>query len=487
MKDTVSIRCRIDNNTGIVFRPDVPLELPKSFRVFVDLSANSELSMMQNLPELAFSIVQKEKYAQIIYKHCEDEAMSIRTEEPGDWQDFLKKNFLHFIGLVIATLMAKEKEDFIWIEPIDNEKVWVLGIVYIGSLWEGMLAKCSKRDDLDDTFWLIGLEEPKAYREKSAFNLFGQLGDENGLPDTFPFLSSALPLGQEEHKRQLTIKVNPSQLWFLTFPIDYFCRLEYGLFSLYGDVEWVVTSDKSFLKNILERMQIQKELQNAENFLRYSVVVLNTYPGESGWKNNEKWIEGTELVIKFLKFLQDIEIRDERFFLRWYLNPTEDEICSELFSEDKTRYFFANFHTVDGRWQLGQGRRESWNKEPGVSQNSNDGFMDRMERWNLFHIRLMRLFHCHSILLPEATQVDPCVVPLLLSAGALRAEGSIHEENYLDYLCSLLYLLCNSRGLKPIVRGKCFEEALKHGGPSKFVSILREASDFLESCEWKSS
>lgn len=435
----------------------------KPFRVSVEIPRISKLSGWGEQRTLTLSL----------YKCSEGDVkvnsglgeICIKTQRPGDWQKFVNSNLRQLIGLLSAALMRKDREDFLWVEPTEDGKVWIMGIVWKNDTgyWEGMLTKCSRQPSLDVDFWIMASERDK--RKQAARKLFNSLIDKEGLrlPKSFPFCSNALIPSQSRH-RQLTIKVHPSELWFLLFPIDHFCQFEYGRFSLYKGVEWIITAEKTFIQNMYERMWIHDELQDIKNFLKHSVIILNTYQHfDQEPVVKEKWSQGTNLLTGLLSLLENVEIEGEVVSLRWYLNPDEDDIRSEL-RNTNTWYFLADFHAENGKWQTGKGKWISF---------------DSLEKGTLSHIRLMRVFHCHSLGPADISGSHTPIVARLLDAGARRVEGNIMEESYLDHLCSLLGLLCQAEGLELILMGKCLEKS------TDFNAITKRANKFLESCKWK--
>lgn len=462
------IQYKIDEDT-FELKPDTNVQIDIEYPFIVSLVFSHNLRFLQilNLENVTFSIQKPNEVECWIISDYGKICITIENSE--DWQKFLNSNFLHLMGLIFAALITKGREDFLWILPSasNSGKVWIIGIVWnkMKEHWDGMLVERPRPADLNKSFWFIKHgEESKKEREQCAKILFIYLKDRRGfgLPDGFPFCSNSL-ISSQLKDRQLTIKVHNSELWFLVFPIDYFCQFNhYGQFSLYKEVEWIFTLEKSFIQNILERLVIQRELQNVEIFLKHSVVIFNTYYSYWAEKVIEKTKKGTALISKIFSLLQNIEFdTGERLSLRWHLNPTNDIIQKELLDQN-TWYFFANFHLENKKWQIDEGKSEFG--------------IDLLVKEGLSHIRLMRIFHCHSIVTPEGT---PSIGPLLLESGVQRVEGSIMEEDYLVYLCSLLYLSCHSRGLQPILRGKCYEEGIN------FNNIIKEIDDFLKLCNWE--
>ncbi len=403
--------------------------------------------------------------------------INFRIENPGDWERFINSNLLHFVGLIAATLLTRGKEEFLWVEPSVKENVWILSIVWNYDNWKGILMERNRIDSLPLDYFLTREKDKKEH----ATRLFLLLQDKKeglGLSDN-PLFSLGELVSDSSPHRQLTIKVNPSEKWFLLFPINHFCQFQYGRLSIYKDVEWIL-SNKSFVQNTFEQLQIQNELSSIGDLLRHSVVILNTYPHFYADANvARKSDEGTALLIELFNNLQNVDLIDsEALSLQWHLNPDKEKIF-ELLGDNNIWYFFADFHVENGVWQLGIKYDELSSNLEAV------GFpLDYLEKGDLKHIRLMRVFHCHSVFDPYEfkyinTNVNS-ITDILLNAGALRVEGSVVEENYLDYICSLLFLFCQSQGLQPILIGKCLEKGVD------FADFLNKINKFLISCNWDS-
>jgi hypothetical protein len=472
MKAENFARYIVQPNTFELHPGKVAIELEKPFRVTVILPENPAI-FKEGERELSFWVQgDYKKGHRVVFDSGE---IHIKTEKPNDWQRFLETNFSQLIGLFVAARVCIGQEDFIWVEPSGEETVWFLGMQWdickdkkIGC---GMLVERRRPHQvhLDVSFWFIDKKD-KQLEKKFANQLFALIRDENGLnlPGDFPFcrqlkLTCGLP-----DPRQLTIKLHSSQLWFLLFPFEYFRMfVEYDSFCIYRGIEWVITDDKSYIQNLCEQEMIRSELNNLKNSLKYSVIILNTYQSfEKEEDISKKVKEGTSLVIEILDLLQNVNAGGEELSIRWYLNPTFDVVFSELLNQN-TRYFFANFHTEDGEWITPEGER-----------SFGHSFFEKKEKSTLAHIRLMKLFHCDSVARIDSLQTRPSIVSLLIEAGALRVEGGIGGEDYIDYLCSLLFLFKQSRGLSFIIKVKCYEIG------KDIVSLTENIGIFLVSCGW---
>jgi len=471
------VRYRIDESSFRLKREtEPPTKLEGSLSVSVTVPANSALSRAGNPTEFTLNIDENKNPGFWIVHG--PHRMNISAEKSIDCRGFVNSNLAQLVGLVLGTLVSRGEEDFLWVGPKSAENVWILGLVWDdrNREWEGMLAEGSRQPDLARDFWILDTEEDKEHRRSFARQLYSSLTDRSGLrlPAGFPFCSDKT-ISNDSGTRQLTVKVDPSELWFLLFPIDHFCRFRYARFSLYREVEWIMTRQKTFIQNTLERSSIREELRDVRNFLNHSVIVLNTYSHFYQEPTiRESVEEGTNLVTEILSLLQDVTVEDEVASLRWYLNPTRNEIIQELLDRD-TRYFFANFHAEKGEWQTGDGKRGCWSEDPMIQR---EGDRDFLKKGSLSHIRLMRVFHCHSVIDPYATGIHPSIGVSLLHAGARRVEGSIMEENYLDYLCSLLHVMSQPQGLNIVLMGKCLERS------KDFTQTMRRVGDFMRSRHW---
>jgi len=405
----------------------------------------------------------------ISYENGKD--IYIATEKTDNWKEFLTSHFLDVIGLITTFVVEPEGENILWIEPYDDESVWILGIVNKMNYWQGMLVKRA-RPELGSDYYLSGSYD----RRHQARELLTKF--ETWLGTEFPFCFDV-----SKSERQLfTAKVNPNETWFLLFPLSHFCQFEFSYFRLFNEPEWIV-SGKSFIQNTCERLQLQKELSVIENFLKHSVIIINNY---SHWESKtiKRAQEGINMIKDVLVHFNDIDFQnDAPISLRWYINPTHNEILNELLNPD-TWYFFADFHVNNGVWQIGEGQRCSWFNSVSINQTEtkeNRQLFNLDRKWDLSHHRLMRVFHCESVFNPYEIDGVPAdahsIVRLLLKAGAKRVEGGMTIESFFDYLCSLFDLLCCDQGLGPILEGKCLEAGISFGGQ------IEKINNYLISCD----
>lgn len=472
---------QIDENTfELKSSTNTLVNIDMPFYISVKLPGISEISHKIKSREVEFCIenINENEYW-IISKY---EHIYIKTGKSKDLQRFMISNISQMVGLISATLISVNNEDFLWIEPSNEQNVWIIGTFWNSDkkYWDCMLEECTKprQTELDLSFWSYNVNKENKQKQ-FARALFNSLTDKKciGLPDDFLYFSECTISSQSKNRR-LTIKVNPSELWFLFFPIDYFCQFGYGMLSLYKEVEWIFTPQKSYFQNIHERLLIKNELKNIYKFLKHSIVILNTYPEfDNEPKLKHKWRKGTNLVIKILSLLQDIDIDDKAVSLRWYYNPSKNIVITEIL-DLSTFYFFGNFHTINRVWQQGEEIKPL--DKNGKCLTKTIELVDILKDKSLSHIRLMRIFHCHSIMFPDSLFINPSIVPSLLNAGAWRVEGSIMEESYLDYLCSLLYVFCDPDGLRFILMAKCLEKLLD------FNDIMAEVNEFVSLCNWDS-
>jgi hypothetical protein len=478
MKDRKTLKMKEKNIIRYTLQPStfeihaetgnsIQLDLP--FAVCLRLPDERGILTQDKTNEISFHVQEydKQRY-QVIFNSCQ---ILIKTEKSNDWHRFVKSNLLQLVGLLAAVWVCKGQEDFIWVEPSQDNNIWILGILWNvdREVGEAFLVERPKptQSDWDIEFWLLETIAGPIRQKQAADKLFNLLKTKDGLnlPADIPFFQSESSLSDSIGNRQLSIKLHSSQMWFLLLPFDYFKLVHgYGSFNLYNEVEWVISDEKSVLQNYCERLTIQMELQRVRNFFKCSVIILNIYKHFKEKKPVSKKVKnGARLVCKTLNILQDIKFGGELLSIRWHVNPKLGVIGSELLNHE-TKYFFANFHTEKGDWQSSTGEI--------VSQSL------QLKKGALAHIRLMRVFHCDSVLRVDATRVYPSIVSSLLAAGALRVEGGIGKEDCLDFICSLLYLFWDLPGLRMMLEGRCFEKGID-------VEHLKSKIDeFLISCHW---
>lgn len=383
---------------------------------------------------------------------------SLRIEasayQSNDWNRFMHSCLVQLIDLVVAGALFSEEQDILWIEPGSAGKVWVLYLVQSGvDKWLGHLVEIAPPKIVDTSYALLGTGQ-QSENLKSAFADF-----KSWLPGQFFQRVELAP-----DKRLLTIKVNPSELWFLRFPISAFCQLQYEGFLSYWDVEWIVT-DKGFIQTTGERLRLREEISDPLTFFEHAIVVVNTY---SEHQRIESCTQATELVIEILSIFENLDFQTHSVSLRWYLNPSASEL-NQLLLDDVTFYFFGDFEASNGLWQVGEGQTLGWHgaNKSQPSRNSTESgsqyFWPEYGNNILSHIRLMRVYHCNSIFDPFQAflERDPAdhhtIVRRFLDAGVQRVEGGMTAESYFDYLCSLIDMLCRPEQFKLILKLKCLE------------------------------
>jgi hypothetical protein len=408
----------------------------------------------------------------------EDISISIFCNQRVSWSSFLECNIRQLIELLMTRILFRGEDDILWIEPSGADEVWILYLNQIGRrVWKSQLARLLRPGYIDTSFTLMNTGEQRE-------NLTAVFEDfKNWLPKDFLRAS-------EDHgnDKLLSVKVHPDQLWFLRFPVSAFCQLKYEGLAAYSDVEWIVTH-KGFLQTSRERIQMREDLSDPANFLKYGVIVVNTYREHS---ENKICSEGTELVIDICSILQDIDFDIENISLRWYLNPSALQI-NQILLDKETLYFFADFEASSGEWETGHGQYSAWNSshkaQPSVfpAQEIRQESIPQYSNRSLSHIRLMRVFHCNSIFDPHRAFLDRrqpadnnSIVRRLLDAGAERVEGGLTMENYCDYLCSLIDLLCRSNQFKFILSMKCLELGVD------LSRLYTRINNFLNVCQRES-
>ena len=260
----------------------------------------------------------------------------------------------------------------------------------------------------------------------------------------------------------LTVKVDMRSRWFIRFPLSVFNQLGTGALRRHRGVEWIVTQ-KTFVEHYLERDQIRRELGDLRSFMSNTVIILNTY---HEYDSDVGCSVATETLVEILGLLRNIDLGDanQRFTLRWHLNPSAAEVQSIL-RDPSTTYFFADFEASTGHWESGEGPCLAWNRtEPEIAARESIAIDPDVD--DLSHIRLMRVFHCNSIFDPyidRAPAHEDTIVSKLLRAGAWRVEGGMTKELYIDYLESLAVLMLKNKAFEFVLRCQALDAKIDLG------------------------
>lgn len=409
---------------------------------------------LQQAPEIRRLEIQlpSEGKCLINYESLRIEASAYQS---NDWNRFMHSCLVQLIDLVVAGALFSEEQDILWIEPGSAGKVWVLYLVQSGvDQWLGHLVEIARPKIVDTSYALLGTGQ-QSENLKSAFADF-----KSWLPTQFFHSREPTP-----DKRLLTIKVSPSELWFLRFPISAFCQLQFEGFASYWDVEWIVT-DKGFIQTTGERLRLREGISDPLRFFEHAVVVVNTY---SEHQRVGSYARATELILEILSIFENLDFQTHSVSLRWYLNPSAPELNQLLLDKD-TFYFFGDFEASNGLWQVVDGQPLGWrgviNSQPSgnSTESGHQYFCTEYGNNMLSHIRLLRVFHCNSIFDPFQASLDErdpadhhTIVRRFLDAGVQRVEGGMTAESYFDYLCSLIDMLCRPEQFKLILKLKCLE------------------------------
>jgi hypothetical protein len=286
---------------------------------------------------------------------------------------------------------------------------------------------------------VLGDGDLGAYARR-AFDLLtdpGGLGllDPTDASDTGPHQGGSGPT--------LTVRVGTRHRWPLLMPFDHFRRFPgYGRFSAYAAVEWIITK-KTLVQNALERLALQREMQDVAGVLEHSIFVINRYPHfDADPAVARATSAACDLLADAFGLLQDVQIGIDgrRLSARAYVDPPAGRVLATL-RDRETWYFFADFHVVAGEWQAGGRADDRPNPVP----------LDSFARGELSHVRLAHVFHCRSSDDPFGSGRRRTICAGLLDAGVRRVGGSPAEERFMDYACFLLRLLCGAAGLGPVL------------------------------------
>ena len=362
--------------------------------------------------------------------------------------EFISPMFDWLVDVFLSKILTSSQSDVMLLRQNGPATVLLAEITRHGDReWVANLTEHERVDDLEDSFTLsAGVEQRHAVEQSfTRYCEWARPAD------------PAARVGAEA-KGQLIVKVDPSELWFLKFPIAMFCHLGLGAFSRYETVQTIVT-DRTVTQVCAMSRKVETELTSVETFLNGVYVVINTY--EAHLKSFAELRDYTELVIEIMKALSDLAFSTGRLTLRWSLNPGIDEL-REILLSSTTRFVFANFEADEGTWELGDGPHDCWrcltqtcDQHVDPHQGRDFSLLDLAGQ--LGHLSLLRVFHCNSIYDPYKASCPAdagTIARDLLLTEAWFVEGSFTKERYVDHICSLLRLLLGRSDLQAILKAK---------------------------------
>jgi hypothetical protein len=410
---------------------------------------------------------------------------------------FLKRYLCEIIDIFAALIrFSDQTEDFLWITPAEQGRVWVFALLRQGSAdhWYGQVVLANSMENWLTPFGpfdsfittnrdsaIIGMRDSQLLAEtveqlnESATDLLNHLGcDGMGLPTDFPFLAEP-----EEPVKNLgmVIKLHPECLWFLCFPMDYFTFMP-GVPGCFGRKrpEWIATA-KPLSVHLDQKTSILKGLDAESGIL---IILNDNYPHffDEGIKIDSPQLikRGAEVIRKIMGCCAADCCGDEQIVLdvpypglfSWTCNPSHQKL-SDLLVDKRFKYVFADFHTKCGKWCL----TEDVNDLFDVSKEFTEG--------QLSHLRLMRIFHCQSLKGRKDLGMGATLVQGLLRAGAWRVEGSFLKEDVLQFMIFLLNILTKELAMQ--VSLNCMVKL----GPTEAGRLYDEANSFLRDLEYQTN
>jgi hypothetical protein len=369
------------------------------------------------------------------------------------------------IDLVAALSISDIPFDVLWIDHIpDRKSAWILSITFDGAVGQGM---CIERDLSSKTSRLMQLEGWLLSSGSKTRNLaqaaFTFLTDPDGLalPLEFPLLR---PARDDAKGGILVICFSDSYPWPFLIPFDHFKHYPgYGRLSSYKDVGWL-TTDRSFVEELKNRNNLILELQNPTSLVKHSVFIVNhSYEHFGSYANDVN--TALTLVRRIFAKMQNLDVDGEESLisLRLCEDPEPQDVW-KLLSDVRMKYLFADFHVADGDWLTGkEGKRVN---------------LHRLSPGTLRHIRLLHIYHCGSVAATYSISRSPDICALLLRAGVERVSGSPARESFCDYVCSLLKILCDSRGLGVFLLAKVLEN------PGDSEDLIASVNQFLRKYDY---
>jgi hypothetical protein len=353
----------------------------------------------------------------------------------------------HFVDILAAALVGDATEDFLIFLDGTSRPAEVLGARIERSHARAMIVPTCGFDGRQFAMTLRADYQFALQRDMRAYARVAYdslLQSKSGLewPTDFPLLNG------ESHQDYLTIRACES--WPLVLPFDHFVRYPgYAPFSRYGGVEWLVT-EKLFFQNTVERMEMKDKLDDATYLLSHCAFILNDYAKfhrSPGSHVDLAATAGFKLVRELLTLLNEIDVdgTDGPLSARWFANPNRDTVL-KILADQSIDVLFANFHVEDGAWQEADVVHGDAPVAIGLS-----GFAPG----SLAHIKQLQAYHCNSLGDCLADDEEQSICQTLSRAGVKRVSGSPMQEDVRHFICTILNVLCNRRGLCPFLVGAC--------------------------------
>lgn len=424
---------------------------------------NSEFKNLQ------FRIIEAEPCTWVIRSN--HEKYNFISESNLKLEDLIRYQLKNFLDLLIASALFTPLESYLIVDTLNSaQKYCIIGMNfnYKANEWRAYFITREKLDinhyynefisEYDDYFHI------KSTSLKLLFIIFS---NEIEGYDPFRIFITDTEKCRTINKR-LNIKVPPISHWFTIFPINAFSRYGFGGFKQFKSIDWDIT-EKSLYQNNLEKNELLNEINDIYSVISNCLIIINSYP--FFYLDNLS----AELCRAAISIFQQIKLlltnicfqgRDS-ISLRLYFNPDNSTVLKEL-SEKNTRYFFADFHSEGTRWICG------YDLEP-------QGYIETNEflPGSFKHIRLMRVFHCTSINNPFAQNKNDSIVNNLLKASVHRVEGSMTQEDFLDFACSMFHMFFGSDELNFILKMKAKTISID------LSELLNKTNNFLIKCNWE--
>lgn len=390
------------------------------------------------------------------------ESLELLCEFPDNFEElaFLESQFSGILDAMLSQLLVPDRAgDALFVDPARSGGIWLTAISRLGAtaaaLSVGRVPRAT-RIDLGYTFLRTGEQK------REAQDLFYEF--QRWLPDHFRIGG----VGSARQRGVLAVKVHPTELWFLRYPLSLFCQFGFGEFAQYESVHWIATG-RSLTETAVNRQQAEGEMSDTVTFLHGLVVVINTYQQHLSAGDGPLVKDATDLVLELLKLFRKVNYPPRTLSLRWFLNPSIEELRRTLL-DTQTRFLYADFEASAGEWELGDSWRSPVQIQPDGKRPTAVIFDFAGLEGRLSHIRLMRVFHCNSVFDPgDHSGAQPAdhtsIVGRLLSCGVQFVEGGMTVETYADFLCTLIELFFRRSDFRLILQmsdleGQCDLAAL---------------------------
>lgn len=370
---------------------------------------------------------------------CDNTSLLLLTIEPIDAASSAFFDMFHLlVDVIVSKRFVEDSAELLLVHPASPAGTWLCSVLRGPDGWHATAAIVTSPPSIDVAY-AISSNASQGEDLAASFEVFQRIAGR--------LLQRPTPL---DSPVPLRVKVHHSERWFLRFPLGIYIRKRYPGFASHSSCQWIVT-ERSISSVGQTQRQIEGELADTVAFFSGARFILNTYRHHEQCGDAHQIAEAFSLLVEVLEVLSDINYSGRTMKAHWFLNPPQKQLA-EIFLNPESRFIFADFEAGGGVWSLGDGA-------PHDERPNHGGEFDlEALRGRLSHIRLMRIFHCHSLFDPYVFKSNPLddhtLGAQILATGAFFVEGSLTEEPVVDFVCSVLSFLLGREDVKFVLRMK---------------------------------